>query len=92
MNVRAQKARAVTDILGDAGMNLGGFSVEASIRLYKSFIEPTVTYGLQVTLLPSTTLEVVNKALCYGLRRIFSASLEIVSIVNTHHTLQFVFS
>jgi hypothetical protein len=71
---RSKKAKVVTEILGDAGMNLGGFSVEASLRLYKCFIEPALTYGLQIAPLPREYIEILEKAAAAALRRIFSAS------------------
>lgn len=70
---RTANARKVTLMLAGLGMNLTGFPQEASARIYKTFIRPTMEYGLQVRVLPKPQVTLLQKAQNLALRCIFSA-------------------
>lgn len=70
---RSAKARAATMMLSNIGMNLTGFPQSASARLYKTFIRPTMEYGLQLKVLAKPQLQLLQRAQNLALRSIFSA-------------------
>ena len=70
---RTDKAKGVIATLRNLGMNMSGFSVEASTRLYKSFIRPVMEYGLQLSPATPENLRLYQGTQNLALRAIFSA-------------------
>ena len=69
---RTDKAKGVIRVMGNLGMNINGFSPEASSRLYKSFIRPVMEYGLQLKPLSKDEIKLYQKTQNMALRQIFS--------------------
>jgi hypothetical protein len=70
---RTNKARNVTTILAQIGMNGGGFPQAASVRLYKAFIRPAMEYGIALTTLPKKLIDSLQKTQNMALRTMFGA-------------------
>jgi hypothetical protein len=68
---RTDKTKGVIRVMGSLGMNINGFTPEASSRLYKSFIRPVMEYGLQLKPLSKDELNVYQKTQNMALRQIF---------------------
>jgi hypothetical protein len=69
---RTDKAKGVIRVMGNLGMNINGFSPEASSRLYKSFIRPVMEYGLQLKTLSKDEINLYQKTQNMALRQILS--------------------
>ena len=69
-------------------MNMSGFSVEASTRLYKSFIRPVMEYGLQLSPANPENLRIYQGTQNLALRVIFSAPK--TASINALHKLAIV--
>lgn len=65
---RSIKARQVAHTLSKFGMNLGGFSAQASGNLYKSFIRPIIEYGMQLSILDQKAMQVASRTQNFALR------------------------
>ncbi len=50
-------------------------STQASVRLYKAFIRPTLEYGLQLEMINEKWIDRLERVQCTALRTIFSAPL-----------------
>lgn len=70
---RTDKAKGVIRTLGNIGMNIGGFSPEASARIYKTFIRPVMEYGMQLAPIEPENLKLYQGAQNLALRKILSA-------------------
>lgn len=70
---RATKAKAVAALFAQVGMNLTGFTPEASARIYKSFVRPVMEYGLGLAPLTAKQLQPLQRTQQFALRAILSA-------------------
>ena len=86
-NERCKKALSVLMQLIGIGMNGGGFTPQASTRLYKTFIRPILEYGSQLKLFTDVELKPFSKIQKIALRAIMSASRN-ASINGLHKVLK----
>jgi hypothetical protein len=70
---RCDKGKQMTNLLASVGMHGLGFSAQASSKLYKIFVRPTIEYGFQVAQLNITQRKQIDMAQSASFRRIFSA-------------------
>jgi hypothetical protein len=70
---RAAKAKALASMFAAVGMNLTGFSPDASARVYASFIRPVMEYGTALAPLKEAELRPLQLAQNFSLRAVFSA-------------------
>jgi hypothetical protein len=82
---RLDNAKKITAILTEGGMNLGGFTPSASINLYKTFIRPTLEYGMQLMIYPTEEIQAIQKIQNTALRSILSAPK--TTSINAMHKL-----
>lgn len=71
---RANKARMVTQALGDLGMNGTGWPLRSSALVYKTFIRPIVEYGLGLNIWDQKTIRIAQKVQNCAMRRIFTTA------------------
>lgn len=72
---RTKHVQSLTGLIGSLGMHGTGFSTQAALRIYKTFIRPTLEYGLQLKIVDKETINILEKAQVDALRTIFSASM-----------------
>jgi hypothetical protein len=70
---RCGKGKQISNLLASVGMHGMGFSQQASAKLYKQFVRPTIEYGFQVMTLNTTQRKSIDMAQSASFRRIFSA-------------------
>jgi Reverse transcriptase (RNA-dependent DNA polymerase)/Endonuclease-reverse transcriptase len=71
--VREAKARQVTKLLQNIGYNGTGFPQVASIRLFKAFVRPTLTYGTELRPQTSEEIRPLVRAQNHAIRTMFSS-------------------
>ena len=71
MNFRIDSARKKINWLCRSGMNIFKWRLNSCISLYKSFIRPTLEYGLALQLIPLDILQDMEEVQLFALRRIF---------------------
>jgi hypothetical protein len=69
---RTGNARNATTVLSRFGFNANGWPLEASARVYKSFIRPTMEYGISLRILQPELIQQLQKAQNMALRTMFS--------------------
>ena len=75
IKVRTKASAQLIATMGSLGMHGTGFSTQASVRLYKAFIRPTLEYGLQLELINEKLINRLERVQCTALRTIFSAPI-----------------
>ena len=73
INLRTKTSAQLIATMGSLGMHGTGFATQASVRLYKAFIRPTLEYGLQLEMLDEKLINRLERVQCTALRTIFSA-------------------
>jgi hypothetical protein len=74
VQLRAGKARSTLLQLQRMGMNLKGWPVATSAKMYKTFVRPQMEYGLQLDILNKGDLEVLEKTQTLALRCMVSGN------------------
>ena len=82
---RTRHTAALIRTLAIVGMRRNGFSTDASVRLYKAFIRPTLEYGLQLKIISEEGINRLERAQCVGLRTILSVPLN--TSINAMHRI-----
>jgi hypothetical protein len=73
METRSIKARNTAASMNRSGLNASGYPQSASAILYKTFIRPTIEYGIALTLLKGAALALGERTQNMALRFAFSA-------------------
>ena len=68
---RTRKAKTTVNFMRSIGLNLFGWPLAGSIRIYKAFIRPQMEYGLALGLLTPTQLKPLEQAQNHALRAVF---------------------